>query len=88
MHKDIHIKSLQVTLEENVKKIKSLQKLLLFITIVFLGILLGIVLFYHFSDLILFLTGVVSLYLVVKFIQLNRLKTTNQKIEQKLKKLK
>lgn len=88
MHKDIHIKSLQLTLEENIKKIKSLQQQLLLIVSILSILLLVVVAMYYFSVPIIFLIGGIGSYIVLKFIQLNRLKVVNKKIEQKLKTLK
>ena len=86
MQNNIHIKSLQSTLQEKTAKIKKLKKHLV-IMVIILCILLVTFLFQNNTQVKIILTITVASYTIITAIKIYLLQQIQKKIQQKIKSL-
>ena len=86
MQNNIHIKSLQSTLQEKTAKIKKLKKHLV-IMVIILCILLVTFLFQNNTQVKIILTITVASYAIITAIKIYLLQQIQKKIQQKIKSL-
>ena len=86
MQNNIHIKSLQSTLQEKTAKIKKLKKHLV-IMVIILCILLVTFLLHHNTQVKIILTITVASYAIITAIKIYLLQQIQKKIQQKIKSL-
>tara|TARA_R110002050_G_scaffold97054_1_gene201884 strand:+ start:1479 stop:1739 length:261 start_codon:yes stop_codon:yes gene_type:complete len=86
MQNNIHIKSLQSTLQEKTAKIKKLKKHLV-IMVIILCILLVTFLFQNNTQVKIILTITVTSYAIITAIKIYLLQQIQKKIQQKIKSL-
>jgi uncharacterized integral membrane protein len=86
MQNNIHIKSLQSTLQEKTAKIKKLKKHLV-IMVIILCILLVTFLLQHNTQVKIILTITVTSYAIITAIKIYLLQQIQKKIQQKIKSL-
>jgi len=86
MQNNIHIKSLQSTLQEKTAKIKKLKKHLV-IMVIILCILLVTFLLQHNTQVKIILTITVASYAIITAIKIYLLQQIQKKIQQKIKSL-
>lgn len=86
-HRAVHINSLKTIYQENVNRMQLITKELLNTLFIFCILLVVLISVLHFSVLTIVISIVVITNVIYKYRRLYSLKSTNKKIQLKLKKL-